>query len=177
MKYPLYVGIGCKKGSGKTTFAQLLASYLKCTSIIPHFADALKAETAKACGVTIETIEKDKAIFRPLLQWWGTEFRKGYGKNENYWIDKLEREADFLATSTGAKIIIVPDVRFPSEANFIKKKGGLLIKVTRFPYADSHISETALDDFKGWDIHVDNRGTLKELKDKAKLIASSISPD
>lgn len=66
---------------------------------------------------------------------------------------------------------LVTDVRFPNEAQAIKERGGLLVRINRGTPADNqHISETALDDYEGFDIVIDNNGTLDELKEKVKEI-------
>lgn len=64
---------------------------------------------------------------------------------------------------------IITDVRMPNEVQAIKDRGGILIKVDKeTEYEDNHISETALDDYDGWDYVIDNNGTLEELIDKVE---------
>jgi hypothetical protein len=170
-KLPLLIGIGTKKGSGKDTLAQFMYSAIKEHCVIIHFADALKQEVAEACQVPIQCIEENKPVFRPILQWWGTEFKRRFFKDDNYWIEALHRK--FLLYRVKPKIAIIPDVRFPNEFNFVKENNGILIKVCREQsYKDNHDSETALDNYTGWDHVIDNNGNLFELEDKARLLAS-----
>lgn len=64
---------------------------------------------------------------------------------------------------------IVTDTRFPDEAEAIKTKGGILLRINRFPQrviVNEHISETALDDYKDWDCVISNDGTQMDLIEK-----------
>jgi hypothetical protein len=75
---------------------------------------------------------------------------------------------------------IISDVRFPDEAQAIKDRGGILVRVDRSglypgnggtPFTtnfetgetDVHRSETALNDYEDWDAVIDNNGTIEEL--------------
>lgn len=80
---------------------------------------------------------------------------------------------------------IITDVRFPNEADAIKQRGGIVIRVNRpckecgvleghkmIPHKNKpseHESETALDDYE-FDYIVDNSGTIEELIVKIKDI-------
>lgn len=65
---------------------------------------------------------------------------------------------------------IVTDVRFPNEADAIKSKGGIVIRIERpsiiTETPSTHESETALDSYKNFDCLLINDGTLEDLKDK-----------
>lgn len=79
---------------------------------------------------------------------------------------------------------IITDVRFPNEAQAIKDREGILIRVNRpdfiknaltgeeFPvkvHRQEHESETALDNYK-FDYEIQNDGTIAELIDKVEVI-------
>lgn len=85
---------------------------------------------------------------------------------------------------------IITDVRFPNEAQVIKERNGIIIRVTRGQYdpkctcglkasehhanhgfikAPEHESETALDDYD-FDYIIDNNGTIEELIEKVRQI-------
>jgi len=56
------------------------------------------------------------------------------------------------------ELAIVPDCRFPNEVEAIKEAGGKVIRLTRSPHEDSHLSENALtDDYQGFDCVIDNK--------------------
>ena len=68
---------------------------------------------------------------------------------------------------------IITDVRFLNEANAIKERGGILIKIERDNGTEStHISETALDsyDIDTFDYTINNNGTLEDLAKKVNAI-------
>lgn len=137
------LGISGKKQSGKSTIADIIQSNYPNTVII-NFADALKTEVCKACGVTWEYLEAHKSEFRPILQWWGTDFRRKLN-NENYWINKWQMKV--LELPSDIKLVIAADVRFENEANIVKRMGGQLWRVVRPSVlsTDIHASETEMD--------------------------------
>ena len=99
-----------------------------------------------------------------LLQWYGTEFRRNlFG--QDYWLKQL----DAWIEEKQPEKLVVPDVRFPNEVEFIKERGGQVWKVggqaqTETGRPDDHPSETALDDYEGWDDIIANIHTLDTLK-------------
>lgn len=94
---------------------------------------------------------------RELLQRLGTEVgRDMFG--ENFWVDQAIK-----AIPDGSKVVFA-DVRFPNEADEIKKLGGEIWRVERIGYkaANDHISEHALDDYK-FDHRLSNYNGLDSL--------------
>jgi hypothetical protein len=61
---------------------------------------------------------------------------------------------------------VITDTRFPNEADAIKKRGGIVIRVERpsVGVKSTHPSETGLDDYKNFDAVIINDGTLGDLK-------------
>jgi hypothetical protein len=165
----IVIGIGGKKASGKSTVAEIIKKRLetegKSVLIVP-FAEALKDEVGDACGVSDEDIEANKAVFRPILQWWGTEFRKKFQGWDNYWVEIVnDKMIDEYYDA-----YIIPDVRFLNEAKYITGKGGYLIKVKRgMPTNDTHASETELDNFEEWHRIIENNSTIDDLTAKLEL--------
>jgi hypothetical protein len=69
---------------------------------------------------------------------------------------------------------IVTDVRFPNEAKAIKQREGILIRLSRNVNDDNHLSETALDDYKGFDFTINNqKGDLEFLYQNVSMILSN----
>lgn len=97
---------------------------------------------------------------RGLLQRLGTEA----GRNvlgDNVWID---------AALGGVKPdgrYVVTDVRFPNEADAVRKRNGRIWRVSRSGVgpANQHASETSLDDYD-FDARIENDGSLEEYHDK-----------
>jgi hypothetical protein len=179
----IIVGIGHKKYSGKDTLGAMLYECMEHSMFfarITHFADALYWEVANACGVTVEHIKENKEVFRPIMQWWGTEFRRRHQGNDNYWVDQVAEAVNLIefvsATKNSVKCIIIPDVRFKNEADWIKSKGGILIKISRpsIQAIDTHPSEIELNDYTGWDTEILNDGSKEQLLQKARGIINGL---
>ena len=87
------------------------------------FGDQIKEEVAGVTGVDLEHIEEHKERFRPMLQWWGADFRRHY-KGESYWLDKMLAR---METITAKEVLVITDVRYPNEAELVKRAGGIMI--------------------------------------------------
>ena len=96
------------------------------------------------CGKTV----------RELLQIVGTEMFRNL--DNDVWINTWKKHVASMCPHYD--IIVVSDVRFPNEVKAIQDMGGIVIRFTRAPFAsnDTHPSETALDNFDGFDYVVDN---------------------
>jgi hypothetical protein len=112
---------------------------------------------------------------RALLQRTGTEAgRQVLG--QNVWVDALlDQHAD-------APALVVTDCRFPNEADAIRERGGILIRVDRpgvgpakDKYGRAHVSETSLDDYD-FDHHLINDGSVVDLHDKLEGVANLVEP-
>ncbi len=137
-----------KKKSGKTTLANTIIKQLGDKEGIFHinFADALKREVAVATGVSIEQIDLHKDQFRLILQGWGTDFRRVYGKNDGYWTAKWLKT---LTYKMPGSVILCSDLRFNIEAAAIAELGGAIIHIhdkDAAPTSDTHASEQGIDD-------------------------------
>lgn len=155
--------------------------------------------TEQECCEYINNITDNKRIFtykseiltpRTLLQLLGTEC----GRNiihPNIWINALFADIDKELNANpnyNKKGFIITDVRFPNEADAIKKHKGINIRIERNDYIfdengkriiptkeyintnnKQHESETALDNYK-FDYVINNNGTINNLVDKVKEI-------
>ena len=116
---------------------------------------------------------KHHAEIRALLQNYGVAQRKA---QPDYWIQRLLRwitvqEVGHEHTGKRLGAVIVPDVRFRNEAQAIKDRGGLLIRVNRPGYdnglsleAQGHPSETDLDNWGYFDYYVHNDGGMERIR-------------
>ena len=85
--------------------------------------------------------------------------------DEDFWVKSLWAVVDNWNN------VIIADVRFPNEVNSIKERGGIIIRLNRDKSRiDYHISETALDDYKEWDLVIDNNSTKEDLFNTLKKI-------
>jgi hypothetical protein len=73
---------------------------------------------------------------------------------------------------------LITDCRFPNEADTVKKKGGLVIRVTRPQgnLTDLHPSETSLDGYS-FDYVINNDGPLDTLLPKVKIFLNEFNID
>lgn len=162
------IGISGKKYAGKDTLCNLLIEWANVPSARIAFADALKEEVSVACGVPKAAIDIHKTLYRPILQWWGTEFRRG--QNKQYWVNKAVLKID-EAVKSGKELIIITDVRFLSEAAVLADMGAHLIRISRpLENKDEHPSETELDGYQAWHGIVLNSGSLDDLSKEAREI-------
>ncbi|MGB5907688.1 MAG: hypothetical protein WBG87_09630 [Stenotrophomonas maltophilia] len=156
---PLYIGIAGGKRVGKDTLANGLASALAlpCDS----FAAPLRQFVASLLGLSLRELDgrKEDAIdwlaeFTPchLMQTAGTEWGRDRVHPE-LWVRSL-----FARLPAGG---LVPDVRFANEAHAIRRRSGVVIRVSR-PGHGSHDSEQPLPDDLV-DIEVNNDGTQADL--------------
>ena len=193
----MIIGISGKAGSGKDTAAKMLEvlyanpdisyedfankRYKNFADIqIVHFADSLK-ETAQVlfrigeCETNTQEVKKttinwiDKTV-RELLQGIGQGLRDAI--DPNLWVKIL-----FANTEDWSNYIIA-DVRYPNEVYAIKKRNGVLIRIDRKGAgAGNHSSETALDNYKEWDVHIENNGSIEDLFEAMKIFIKNYPID
>lgn len=154
--------------SGKDTVYQTVAALEPPHAVLRvAFADALKGEVAHACGVTREFIEAHKPAFRPVLQWWGTDFRRTFSGTD-YWVGRIRATLEAIPhLHPRVRAVFLTDVRFPNEAALVRDRGGQIVRVVRpglqAPAAAAHASETALADWPV-DATLANAGSLPEFQ-------------
>lgn len=149
--------INGKKRAGKDYIANILKEKLGNCEIM-HYADSMKQIIADTFEISLEELDNYKnenveitfngkrITFRRVLQCFATEAIKPVFGN-NIWkrivLEKIKE--------TNAEYIIIPDFRFPEE--YIEDS--LTVKVLGGDTNDTHISESALNDFK-FDYIIDN---------------------
>lgn len=201
--------IGCGKGT--------VASYISKKYDLRHdsFAASLKDACANIFGWPRHLLEGDTAESRKWREqvdcWWeeklgidgftprlalqlmGTNvIRDNF--NDNIWFLSLERR---IMQDTASRGVVISDVRFQNEFEFIRKNKGLLIRIYRGPepewyitamlanqgdadaintmktkYSDVHYSEWAWAGISP-DYIVDNNGTIENLEQQLDNIFSN----
>ena len=176
----MILGISGKLGSGKSTITKLI---LAADPRYQHksFASKLKIITHIMTGLPIDDMYSQEGKNKYLPEWGMTvgTFQQLIGTNairngihQQAWVISLFAEykkEDFW---------VIDDVRFKNEADAIKERDGILLRVNGDPAGTranskrdlTHPSETDLDDYVGWDGVYDNVGTLQNLETYAKLI-------
>ena len=196
------IGINGKIGSGKDTVANIIKELSpEYGWENKKFAGKLKTIASILTGIPVEKFEIQQfkttklgkewgeMTVRDLLQKLGTEAMRD-NLHEDVWINSLwadyksyagypiygtteNNERVFLKYASLYPNWIITDTRFVNEADSIKQRNGILIRIKRDSgntVGNSHPSETALDDYDKFDYEIDNNGTFHELKEKVREI-------
>lgn len=178
----MLIAITGQKFSGKSTVADMLSNELGYP--VTSFAKKLKEVTCVLAGCTMEQLEDfnfketqfvpeylhiycggNMPTFRAFLQYFGTDVMRKY--NNNIWID--------CTLGEGPKNVIISDCRFINEANEVKSRGGIVVKVERagIESKDGHSSETQIPYIKA-DYVIRNDGSLADLRNEVLAFADKI---
>ncbi len=144
----MWIGISGKMGSGKDYFAEnYLKPYIenvlhkKC--LIISFADMIKINLMVHNNLSLNQLYGKKTNdIRKLLQLEGTD----KGRNihgEDIWIKYLKAWGE-LHISRGINIIIIPDLRFINEYNFIKNMNGITIRINSPERNEKRLTEESI---------------------------------
>lgn len=168
----IYIGITGHARSGKDTFATALCNILRKKSKrlvwTDGFAGYLKWDIAHLFDTDTSNVDvaKTDPLGRAILQFAGTYLKEKKGLY--YLIDRMAE----CHNECENDICIITDVRFPFEANWIRSKGGYVLRMER-PGQDlsdpmyQHESERFIDEIKV-DLHIRNDQTTKKLEIEAR---------
>lgn len=153
-------GFSGKLGSGKDFIAKVFMNMMPpIPTIVTSLADELKLQS-----IVYDDLEREKVFghkdekTRLALQRRGTELgRNVYG--EDIWL-KFMYEKIIMYASRGIKRVVITDIRFPNEVEFVKDVGGSVFRILSkdrhmqklseeggSAEISMHSSETALDDY------------------------------
>ncbi len=172
-KKPRIIVIAGKARSGKNTIADIISKLYKKENkkvIISPYTKYLKLYIKDITG-KYDDLNKP----RTMLQQLGIEIIKEKLKKDTLLISRQLDDIDIY--SYYFDIIIIPDVRFPSEIEVLKKKykNVTTIKVitSRENFLNSeekqHITETSLDSYNNFD-YIINNDDINELEIELKNI-------
>lgn len=185
----MIIGVSGKIGSGKDTFADILIEYVKNRYTVTFenkkFAYNLKKILTILTGVSMEDVLSREGKLKYLPDWDMTigEMQQKFGTEAIR--NNLHKDAWVLSlfgTYSEDDFWIITDVRFKNEANIIKKKGGIIIRLNGDPKNCSandkrnveHPSETELDDYSDFDYIYDNIPPISRLENFVKEISDKI---
>lgn len=191
VEFPTLVGVVGRAGHGKDSIGNVLevghgferdafARPLKdAARVLWRFTEqqlygALKERTDPRWGVSP----------REVLQFLGTEVgREMFPKlmpqiGERFWLEHFKLRFEDLTSRQPSARVVVCDVRFPNEAQFIRSLGGVIVKVIRPDHnafqastaeasKSTHKSETLMDEILA-DVVVVNDGSLEDLTRKVE---------
>ena len=192
----MIIAITGKKGSGKDTLADIIVN--EYDFIKYSFGDDIKLISKILFNFNNEQLYGNKKDIiddnwhitpREFFQKFGTDyiqnifpktfpniFNKGNIDNKEFWLKKFELW--YLNEKRNKKIffVVISDLRFIHEYNYIKKLGGYIIKIERDNLNDNinteHISENELDNFTNdkFNYVIKNNGSINDLENIIKKI-------
>jgi hypothetical protein len=171
------IGLGCTAQVGKDTAAEYLEKKYPGRVKRVAFADELKNAAMVIFGLSQEQcygsqeiketidLRYDKSP-RQLLQEVGQKMREIFPE---IWVVRVFNETIPKLQEQGYDCFIISDVRYPNEAEYIRKQLGAVVRVNRegsgVTVGAEHSSETSLLDYK-CDYEIDNSGTFEEYFEK-----------
>ena len=189
----MIIGISGKAGSGKDTAAKMLEvlyanpdisyenfanrRYRNFADIqVIHFADILKETVQVLFGIS-EWETNTQEGKKTTISWIGKTVREllqGVGQGLRDAIDPDLWVKALFANTEGWSNYIIADVRYPNELKAIKERDGILLRIDRKGAgAGNHSSETSLDDYKEWDFHIGNNGSMEELFEAMRIFTKN----
>lgn len=192
----LYIGLGHYRRTGKDTFANYLVSHARQHNIKvkkisfawklkqithelyswgglrePEFYDTKVGEKLREVKLEALICKEHPYGLSPRDIWilFGTPAVRT-NVYQDTWLNYV------LKTKWDANIVLIPDVRFPNEAEAIKANRGLLIKIVRPEFApmllpgipDSQNPDRALLNYDDWDYWLGTSGSLDDLNTDAE---------
>ena len=154
----MILGLAGRAGAGKDTCADVLCQAHQFYRMA--FADALRKEIIDAFGIDASVfdvslkerkaaalaigrcsdadfmslmVKRGETITAPrspreIMRWWGTEYRRA--QNLVYWLDKASQEVN-EAVRRGYRRVVITDVRFRNEADFVRYYNGQVWMIDR----------------------------------------------
>ena len=161
----MWIGVSGKMGVGKDYFAKhhlipFIETTLKQKCLVVSFADVIKLNVMVHNNITIDMMTGDKTNeVRTLLREEGQGKKTVFG--DDIWI-RYTKAMGELYMARGIDHIIITDVRFKNEYEFIKSMNGVIIRIDapnrnekrlrkesnnkeQYDALANHISETELD--------------------------------
>ena len=196
------IGLCGFKGSGKDTVADMLVNTSNYKKIaFANFIKNAAKELFDWDDTSFDSKNKEKVddywgvTPRKILQELGTEFLRvqckdilsmdftlpnGEKHNATFHIKRINKEVIKLLNN-GNKNIIFSDIRFQDELDYIKKLGGIIIKVVRPSLSNNefsqHISEQNINTLKNVDYELVNDHNIPHLYKKTSVIVEHIEAD
>lgn len=173
IKMPRLIGIKGLAGHGKDTVANFITDYFSSSvTIRMSFAEPLKEMVSLITGIPKQDIDSHKTTYLPeygmtvrsLLQKVGTDAMRNQ-VHQNIWVNIAERQ---LPSIPDHQVVVIPDVRFENEMQFIRRYQGLILQVDRPGVFDKeihgHVSESGQSDMSSADYIIVNDCSLEELR-------------
>ena len=172
------IAFGHRQGVGKDTAAEYLTEVMSPKSRVGSvgFADKVKDVAHQIFGWaglrpgSFYDVEKNRYLREvrlPYLNKTPRELWIGVGNGVRQGVDYEEVWLDFVFSSIGSlDVLIITDLRFPKEADGIKRAGGFIFRID-CPWAPvvSDGADNCLAEYTGWTgiLQNDEKGNLQKL--------------
>ena len=178
------IAFGHQSRVGKDTAGKMLVSMLRISNLYPKgvqkraFGYQLKMSAFmkwKQYGLrepefyddpTTEHLRKVKLprINMDPVELWIAEGQTTRGIYSNTWMDAA-------LDDDNCDVVVICDIRNPNEVAEIKRRGGLIVKVSKPDVAEYRPMDLELKDYTGWDHVLINDGSLSDLHEKVNKMA------
>lgn len=144
------IGFTGRQYVGKSTMAHNFAK--QSTFSVYAYADPLKESLSVLTGLPLKhftdpilkrgLVPGTNVTCRELMQKYATDFVREM-IHPDYWVIRMKERLPYAG-----KYVIIDDIRFDNEAQFILDNGGIIIKLTRndSPRTDTHKSENGISE-------------------------------
>ncbi|MBJ6110951.1 hypothetical protein JAO73_18155 [Hymenobacter sp. BT523] len=168
------IGLSGRRGSGKDTVARLIQQ-LQPERLwqVRSFGDSIKSVCAALTGEDVAPYysQKGKAELLPTFRRTRGEMLQQVGEALRQWEPLVWVDAFFAALPQDA-CVLVPDVRYANEADPIRARGGIMLRVEGDPLQqrgdgtrdDNHPSEVSMDAYPNFDFTLHNTGSYQDLE-------------
>lgn len=182
-KEPIFIGIHGRKRSGKDTLAEMIVeAYAKGVFCIDSFAAPIRQmvndHLIPFTDATKEHVDEDLGISAGrAMQLMGTEFGRQM-IHPDIWLLLMTRRI----REGNCEGVVIPDIRFQNEVDFIHSRGGVVLFVNRpvmFTEAEKgqrdphHASEQGVST-SSMDYAISNNGSLQDLKEKVQEFVNTV---
>ena len=135
-----------------------------------RYSNSIKTEKIRHGGTNryedIPVMRLGFMTAREIMKIVGTDIFRNYF-DDDVWVKTTLRNIK----QSSAKVILISDVRFPGEVESLINEGGYVIRLLRdVCETDAHESETALDDYVGWNYIISNNDTIESLYRKVDYL-------
>ena len=182
------VGLMGKKGHGKNALAEAIRERSADRAVELAFAGPLKSAAGMIFHLNTRQLHGDMKeeedprwgkTPREIMQLFGTEV--GRAIDPDVWIKSARIAVEAVWKRDPKVIVVITDVRFQNEAEFVRGLRGLLVRVHRpsmamkqLPMFAEHASESEQDDIMH-EVRVINNGDLSSLRDAADWLLAVLS--
>lgn len=178
------IGFSGRRGSGKDTIARLIQrTQPESKWHIRSVGEPIKAVCAALAGEGTAPYFSQQGKAEKLTAFGRTrgEMLQQVGLALRLWEPDIWVQA-FFSQLPAEQHTLIPDVRFPNEADLIRSRGGLMVRVEGDPLHqrgdgtrdDHHPSETALDAYPHFDFTIHNSGSLADLELQVRVLLARL---